>query len=200
MNDETDNLIRCPWCTAHPLLQDYHDRKWGVWVADDRIQFEHHVLEVFQAGLSWLTMLKKREAFRAAFVGFDPERVARFGGSDFSRLMNDSSIIRNRMKIEAVIHNAPRFCAVAEEFGGFALFLERFRPSKAKIRRRESEIPAKTPEAEALSKELRARGFKFTGPTICYAHMQAVGVVNDHIESCFRFFTCKHEAAKPVLR
>ena len=159
-------------------------------VRDDRRQFEHHALEIFQAGLNWLTMLKKREGLRRALAGFDPELVARFGSRDVARLVNDPQIIRNRAKIQAVIHNAPLFMEISAQFGGFSRFLEQFHPRKPKIYIRESQIPAFTRAAEALSRALKERGFKFVGPTICYAHMQAVGIVNDHIKSCFRFKEC----------
>jgi len=181
------DVARCRWCEAHPLLQEYHDTEWGLPAADDRRQFEHHVLEIFQAGLNWLTMLKKREALREAFAGFNPTRIARFGDKEIQRLLNDARIIRNRSKIAAVINNAPLFIKVSEEFGGFHRFLEGFQPPRPRVHRRESQIPAQTKEAEALSKELKRRGFKFVGPTICYAHMQAVGIVNDHITTCHRF-------------
>lgn len=184
---ESDDLVRCQWCLSHPLLKEYHDREWGVPGGGGIHHLEHIVLEIFQAGLNWLTMLKKRENFRKAFAGFDPVKVARLGGGDIERLMNDGGIIRNRRKIEAAVHNARPFLEIAEEFGGFARFAESFRPEKSPVYRIESEIPAYTPESQAMAKELKSRGFKFIGATGCYAYMQGVGLVNDHVENCFRF-------------
>jgi len=178
---------RCPWSESHPLLTRYHDEEWGVPKTDDRDQFEHILLEIFQAGLSWLTMLKRHPGFKAAFAGFDPKVVAGFGESDFERLMNDAGIIRNRAKISAAIHDADLFLKVSEESGGFFNFVRRFAPPEPHRFTEQSQLPALTPEAEAMSKELKRRGFKFLGPTICYAHLQSVGVVNDHLTSCFRY-------------
>ncbi len=171
---------------SHPMLREYHDREWGVPGGGDKHHFEHIALEIFQAGLSWLTMLKKRENFRTALSGFDPEQVARFTAADFERLMKDAGIIRNRRKIEAVMHNARPFLQIAEEFNGFWRFAEGFKPEKPAVYGSDSEIPAWTPESAAMSKELKRRGFKFVGPTGCYSYMQGVGVVNDHIRDCFR--------------
>ncbi len=180
-------LIRCPWSETHPLLTHYHDVEWGVPKLDDREQFEHMVLEVFQAGLSWLTMLKRREGFKQAFAGFDPVAVAAFGVNDVARLLQDEGIIRNRAKIAATLNNAPLFLEVSREFGGFANFVRGFRKGVGAGHADQSTIPASTTEAETLSKELKRRGFKFVGPTICYSHLQSVGVVNDHIAACHRF-------------
>jgi DNA-3-methyladenine glycosylase I len=178
---------RCPWGTG-PLEREYHDREWGVPVHDDRRLFEFLVLEGAQAGLSWSTILKKREAYRRAFGGFDPAVVAAYGARDIRRLLADPGIVRNRRKIEAAIGNARAFLAVQEEFGSFDAYVWRFvggRPKRNKWRTMH-EVPAATGEAAALSGDLKRRGFKFVGPTICYAFMQAVGMVNDHIVSCFR--------------
>ena len=181
------DIIRCEWCTSHQIMQDYHDKEWGVPVTDDRRQFEHLVLETFQSGLSWLIILNKRENFRKAFAGFDPVKVAEFDESDYERLMQDAGIVRNKLKIRAVINNAPLFVAISREFDGFHNFLEQFRPNPMPVYESMSEIPGKTEESAALAKELKKRGFKFLGPTTCYAHMQSVGIVNDHEEICFRF-------------
>jgi len=167
----------------------YHDTEWGVPLHDDRKLFEFMVLEGFQAGLSWATVLRKRENFRAALDGFDPARVARYGKRRIQRLLSDSGIIRNRLKITATISNAMRFLEVQEEFGSFDAYIWRFldgKPIKHAFRSI-SELPAKTEEAEIISRELRGRGFKFVGPTIWYAHMQATGMVNDHLVHCFRY-------------
>ena len=164
---------------------EYHDSEWGVPSEDDSHQFEHHILEIFQAGLNWRIMLQKRKGFQAAFAGFDPHKVAKFGPRDVKRLLGDAAIIRNRQKIAAAMNNAPLFLDVSREFGGFHGFLEQFRVKPVK-RRSEADIPATTKQAEAMSKELKRRGFKFVGPTICYAHMQSVGIVNDHTPGCFR--------------
>ncbi len=180
-------IKRCDWCQSDALMQKYHDEEWGLPVLDDIAQFEHMLLEIFQAGLSWMTVLRKREAFSAAFARFDPAKVVSFGDKDIARLLNDAGIIRNRLKINAAVNNAARFIELSEEFGGFYKYLLRFKPEKEAIYHAMSEIPAQTLESQALSKELKKRGFKFVGPTICYAHMQAVGIVNDHKESCFRY-------------
>lgn len=167
---------------------DYHDREWGVPVREDRTLFEFLILEGAQAGLSWATILRKREAYRAAFAGFDPERVARFDEARIAELLADSGIVRNRRKIEAAVGNARAFLAVQEEWGSFAEYIWSFvdgRPIQNR-RRKLGEIPATTPLAERISKDLRARGFRFVGPTITYATMQATGIVNDHLLSCFR--------------
>jgi DNA-3-methyladenine glycosylase I len=170
-------------------MVEYHDREWGVPVHDDRVLFEFLVLEGAQAGLSWITILRKREAYRKAFAGFDPARVARFGARDVRRLLGDAGIVRNRLKVEGTVKNARAFLAVQEEFGSFAAFqwgLIGGRPiqnARASI----GEVPPRTAESDLMSKALRARGFTFVGSTICYAHMQAVGMVNDHTTDCFRF-------------
>ncbi|HEY8521491.1 MAG TPA: DNA-3-methyladenine glycosylase I [Gammaproteobacteria bacterium] len=180
---------RCPWCLGiDPEYQRYHDEEWGVPVRDDRRHFEFLVLEGAQAGLSWWTILRKREGYRRAFAGFDPERVARFDARSVERLMADPGIVRNRQKIEATIVNARSFLAVQEEFGSFDHYVWRFVDGKPIVNRwrEQREVPATSPESDALSKDLKARGFKFVGSTIVYAHMQATGLVNDHLITCFR--------------
>ena len=181
--------VRCPWCGDDPLYVEYHDREWGVPVRDDRTLFEFLTLEGAQAGLSWLTVLRKRAAYREAFAGFDPVRVAAWGDEAVDRLLANPGIIRNRRKIEAAIVNARAFLAVRREFGSFAAYIWGFvhdRPiqnSWITI----AEVPATTPLAEAISRDLKRRGFRFVGPTIVYAHMQATGMVNDHLAGCFRY-------------
>ena len=179
---------RCAWCGADPLYIAYHDHEWGVPLHDDRKLFEMLVLEGAQAGLSWLTVLRKREAYRAAFDDFDPELVASYDGRKVRALLRNERIIRNRQKIEAAITNARAFLAVQEQFGSFDRYLWAFVEGKPKQNawRRLDQLPAATPEAEVLSRDLKSRGFKFVGPTICYAHMQATGMVNDHLVDCFR--------------
>lgn len=183
-----DKRKRCPWSGTDPLYLDYHDKEWGVPVHDDRVLFEFLVLEGMQAGLSWITILRKRENFRAAFAGFDVEKVARFGKRDVARLMADAGIVRNEMKILAAVTNAQAVLRVREEFGSLDKYLWRFVGGTPRINRRRSmkDIPASTPQSDAMSKDLKSRGFKFVGTTICYAHMQATGMVNDHVTSCFR--------------
>lgn len=184
----TGTLVRCGWCGTDPLYVAYHDTEWGVPVHDDRMLFEFLILEGAQAGLSWITILKKREAYRRAFAGFDAGKVARFGPRQVERLLADAGIVRNRLKIEAAINNAQRFLAVQEEFGSFDAYVWRFVDGRPIMNRRKTlkQVPASTPESDALSRDLKARGFKFVGSTICYAHMQATGMVNDHLTGCFR--------------
>jgi DNA-3-methyladenine glycosylase I len=179
---------RCPWCGTDPLYMAYHDQEWGVPVDDDRRLFEFLVLEGAQAGLSWITILKRREGYRRAFAGFDPARVATFGEADAARLLADPGIIRNRAKIASAIHNARAFLAVQEEFGSFAAFQWGFVDGAPIVNAWTSlaEVPARTETSDRLSKDLKQRGFSFVGSTICYAHMQAVGMVNDHLVSCHR--------------
>lgn len=182
-------LKRCPWAEAHELLRVYHDTEWGVPVRDDRKHFEFLCLEAFQAGLSWLIVLKKRKAFRKAFAGFDPEKVCRFGRREIENCLDNPSIIRNRRKIEATIHNATRFLEVQDEFGTFDSYIWSFVGGKAVInaRREMSEVPATTALSDTVSADLKNRGFKFMGSTVVYAHLQAIGVVNDHLVDCFRY-------------
>lgn len=181
---------RCAWVsTDDPLMLRYHDREWGVPVHDDRTHFEFLVLEGAQAGLSWSTVLRKREAYRRAFSQFDPEKVARYTGNRIQKLMLDSGIIRNRLKVEAAVRNAQSFLEVREEFGSFDDYCWRFVDGKPKLNRWKStrQIPATSPESDAFSKDLKRRGFRFVGSTIIYAHMQAIGMVNDHLVDCFRY-------------
>ena len=180
---------RCAWAGTDPLYVSYHDTEWGVPVHDDRRIFEFLILEGFQAGLSWITILRKRENFRAAFDQFDPVKVARYGDKEIARLMADAGIVRNKAKINAAVGNAKAFLKVQEVFGTFDAYIWKFVDGKPIVNqwRTMGEIPAKTKEAEVLSKDLLARGFKFVGPTIVYAHMQAAGMVNDHVVDCFRY-------------
>ncbi|MHB1142670.1 MAG: DNA-3-methyladenine glycosylase I [Sulfuricaulis sp.] len=180
---------RCAWCGTDPLYVRYHDREWGVPVHDERRHFEFLILEGAQAGLSWITILRKRENYREAFAGFDPELVARFGKREVARLLKNPGIVRNRLKIESAIKNARAFLEVQDEFDGFDKYVWRFVGGKP-IRNRWTgmkQIPARTAESDALSKDLKKRGFSFVGSTIIYAHMQAVGMVNDHVTGCFRY-------------
>ena len=182
-------LTRCPWPGDDPRMVEYHDREWGVPLHDDRKLFEFLILEGMQAGLSWSTILNKRENFRKAFHGFDPARVARYTARDVKRLLGDAGIIRNRLKIEAAINNARRFLDVQREFGSFDRYIWRFtdgQPVRNKFRSL-SQIPARTELSDAIGKDLKQRGFKFVGSTVVYAHMQATGMVNDHLVSCFRY-------------
>jgi DNA-3-methyladenine glycosylase I len=179
---------RCGWCGSDPLYVAYHDEEWGVPVVDDRVLFEFLVLEGAQAGLSWLTILRKREGYRRAFAGFDPAKVARFDRKRIEKLLADPGIVRNRLKVESAVSNAAAFLAVQEAHGSFAAYIWDFvdrRPIQNNWRAL-AELPAKTPLAEAISKDLKRRGFRFVGPTIVYAHMQATGMVNDHLVSCLR--------------
>ena len=181
-------ITRCPWPTDDPLYIAYHDIEWGEPVHDDRLIFEFLILEGAQAGLSWATILKRREGYRTAFAGFDPEKVARFDRRKIASLLNNPGIIRNRAKVESAVKNARAFLKVVEEFGTFDRYIWRFVGGKPIQNRWQTlkEIPPETPESRAMSKDLKSRGFSFVGPTICYAHMQATGMVNDHLVSCFR--------------
>jgi DNA-3-methyladenine glycosylase I len=183
-----DKLQRCDWGTMDPLMLSYHDEEWGVPVHDDRTHFEFLVLEMFQAGLSWMTILRKREAFRKAFAGFDPAKVARFGEKDVARLLGDAGIVRNRLKIEAAINNAKHFLEVQKEFGSFDKYIWAFTGGKPIVNKWKSvsEIPATAGISDRISADLKGRGFKFAGSTIVYAHLQATGLVNDHTMGCFR--------------
>lgn len=180
---------RCPWVDLDkPDYIAYHDEEWGVPVHDDRLIFEFLTLESAQAGLSWYTILRKRENYRRAFAGFDPKKVARYDDRKVDALLRDPGIIRNRRKVEAAINNARRFLAVQEEFGSFDAYIWRFvdgRPIVNEIRSLE-DFPAQSPESAALSKDMKKRGFRFVGPVILYSHMQATGMVNDHFVNCFR--------------
>lgn len=183
-----DHLHRCPWPGQDPLYLAYHDEEWGVPEYDSRALWEKLVLDGFQAGLAWITILRKREAFRAAFDGFDPEKVARYGEADRARLMADAGIVRSNAKIDATIEGARRFLEMRERGEDFSQFLWSFTGGKPIQNAWEnvSQVPAQTPVAVEMSKALKAKGFKFTGPVIVYAFMQAVGMVNDHVTPCFR--------------
>jgi DNA-3-methyladenine glycosylase I len=182
--------VRCAWAqmSGSPLMADYHDREWGVPLRDDERLFEFLILEGAQAGLSWQTVLNKRENYRRAFHGFDARRIARYGDSDVARLLADPGIIRNRLKIAATISNAQEYLRVIAETGSFSAYLWQFVGGRPRQNRFTShkQIPASTPESDAMSKALRKRGFRFVGSTICYALMQATGMVNDHTTECFR--------------
>jgi len=179
---------RCPWCLAHPLMTVYHDTEWGVPLHDDRKLYEFLVLDAAQAGLSWQTVLLKRENYRRAFDNFDAAKIARYGNRNIARLLADAGIIRNRLKVQSAIVNARCFLAVQEEFSSFDRYIWQFTGGKTQVNRfrQLGELPAHTAESDAMSKDLRKRGFKFVGTTICYAFMQASGMVNDHLVSCFR--------------
>jgi len=179
---------RCGWCGDDALYRHYHDTEWGVPLHDEQALFEFLLLEGAQAGLSWITVLRKRENYRVAFDGFNVARIARYDASKIETLLQNPGIIRNRLKIQAAVGNAQKFLEIQEEFGNFNDFIWQFVDGKPKQNtwRRMGEIPASTPESDAMSKELKRRGFKFVGSTICYAHMQATGMVNDHITDCFR--------------
>ena len=181
--------IRCEWGTVSQLYIDYHDNEWGVPVHDDRKLFEFLILEGAQAGLSWETVLNKRENYRKAFNDFDPVKISRYGDKKVETLLENKGIIRNRLKITSAINNAKRFLEVRKEFGTFDAYIWQFVNGKPITNRFKSiqEIPATTKESDAMSKDLKKRGFKFAGPTICYAHMQATGMVNDHVVGCFRY-------------
>jgi len=184
----TKPVKRCDWATNEPLYFRYHDEEWGVPVVDDKTLFEFLLLEGAQAGLSWLTILRKRENYRRAFAGFDPRKVARFDAKKIERLLQDPGIVRNRAKLASSVNNARAFLAVQEEFGSFAAYQWRFvdgRPVQNRFSSLKG-IPARSEISDAFSKDLRARGFNFVGSTIIYAHMQAVGMVNDHLVTCHR--------------
>jgi DNA-3-methyladenine glycosylase I len=182
-----DAVVRCWWCGDSPEYVEYHDREWGMPVTDEVRLFEKIALEGFQSGLSWLTILRKRENFRAAFAGFEPERVARFGTKDVARLLADAGIVRHRGKIEATISNAQALLELREQEGSLTRFVWNYAPaSLARVRTR-ADVRATSEESVALSKELKRRGWRFVGPTTCYAFFQAMGLVNDHLEGCERF-------------
>jgi DNA-3-methyladenine glycosylase I len=183
-----DDRTRCHWANG-PWLSPYHDSEWGVPVHDDRVHFEFLVLESAQAGLSWLTILKRRDGYRRAFADFDAEKVARFTPKRVEKLLLDPGIIRNRAKVEATVRNARAFLAVQEEFGSFDDYVWAFVNGEPKVNkwRRVGQVPAVTPLSEEVSADLRRRDFRFVGPTVCYAHLQATGLVNDHLVGCFRY-------------
>ena len=182
-------MERCGWATNDPIYIKYHDEEWGVPVHDDKKLFEFIILEGAQAGLSWLTILKRRPGYRKAFANFDVEKVARFTPEKIEKLLLDPGIIRNRLKVNAAVTNAKVFIKVQEEFGSFYKYSWRFVDGKQKVNEFKTldKVPATTMESDAFSKDLKRRGFKFVGSTIVYAHMQAVGMVNDHLVSCFRY-------------
>lgn len=178
---------RCDWVGTDPLMVAYHDEEWGVPCHDDRALFERLILEGFQAGLSWSTILRKRESFIRAFDAFDPEIVAAYGQNDIDRLLNDAGIVRNRLKVAAAISNAQAFLQTQQDFGSFDAYIWRFAPEpRAERLLSLADIPATTPESDAMSKDLKRRGFRFVGSTICYAFMQSAGLVDDHVAGCFR--------------
>ena len=188
--------IRCTWAGSDPLYCSYHDNEWGVPLHDDRALFEFLILEGAQAGLSWITILKKRATYRAAFDNFDAERIARYDENKIESLMQDSGIVRNGLKIRSAVTNAQKFLAVQKEFGSFDDFIWQFVDGVPKQNHWNSpnEIPSSTSQSDAMSKELKRRGFKFAGSTICYAFMQATGMVNDHTMDCFRFLEVQKES------
>ncbi len=188
MTRNSPEIVRCSWANGEPSLR-YHDEEWGVPAHDDRTLFEFLILEGAQAGLSWTTILNKRANYRKAFAGFDPERVARFDRRKVQALLRDPGIVRNRLKIVSAVGNAKAFLRVPEEFGSFDAYIWRFVGGTPRVNARRSmkQIPARTSESDAMSKDLKRRGFNFVGSTICYAFMQAVGMVNDHLVQCFRY-------------
>ncbi len=192
--DGPDERHRCPWCLSHPLLLEYHDREWGVPVRDDKALYAKLVLDGAQAGLSWLTILKRKPGYERAFEGLDPEVVARYDDADVERLLADPGIIRNRQKVASAIGNARAWIALTEEVGSFSHHLWSFVDGEPVVNRfgEPGEVPAETDLSRSLSRDLKARGFSFVGPTIVYAFMQAVGMVNDHLVGCFR-----HEETSP---
>ncbi len=182
-------MERCGWCVGNDIYERYHDEEWGVPVHDDRKLFEFLVLESAQAGLSWLTILKRREGYRKAFSDYDPKIVAGYDQDRIEELVKDPSIIRNRMKIEAAVNNAKRFLEVQEEFGSFDIYIWSFVNSKPLVNqwKESKDLPAKTELSDEVSEDLKRRGFKFVGSTIIYAHLQATGLINDHLVTCFRY-------------
>jgi DNA-3-methyladenine glycosylase I len=188
MKPKSSNLIRCTW-PSNPLSIRYHDEEWGLPQHDDRVLFEFLILEGAQAGLSWDTVLQKRENYRAAFDGFNPQRIARYDRRKLESLLRNPGIIRNRLKIVSAVRNAKSFLDIQKEFGSFDKYIWQFVGGKPQVTARRSgqRVPASTPESDAMSKDLKRRGFNFVGTTICYAFMQAVGIVNDHSVECFRY-------------
>ena len=184
-----EEKFRCPWCLKFEQYIQYHDEEWGVPVHDDRIHFEFLILEGAQAGLSWSMILKKREGYRKAFAGFDPVKVARFTEKKLEKILLNPGIVRNRLKVYSTVNNAKRFLEVRKEFGSFDAYIWRFVNGKPIVNRRKTmkQVPATTKESDALSKDLIGRGFKFVGSTVIYAHMQACGLVNDHLVDCLKY-------------
>ena len=184
--------LRCGWAEGNDLMAAYHDNEWGYPVHDDRQHFEFLILEAAQAGLSWLTVLKRREGYEKAFSNFDPRKVAKYDSKKIEQLIKDPSIIRNRLKIEAAVHNAKLFLQIQKEFGSFDKYCWQFVGGKPKVNKRKTmkDLVPTSIESDAWSKDLKKRGFKFVGSTVLYAHMQAVGMINDHLTSCFRYKAC----------
>ena len=189
---------RCGWSAMHPLMAEYHDKEWGVPCFDDRKQFEFLVLESAQAGLSWITVLKKRENYRRAFAGFDPLKVSRYDGKKIASLLKDPGIIRNRLKVEAAVSNARAFMAVQKEFGSFSAYIWGFVEGRPLVNRWNTlkQLPPNSQLSDRLSVDLKKRGFKFMGSTIIYSHLQALGLINDHTVDCFRHKQLKGSAKK----
>lgn len=187
-----NEIKRCAWVNNDPIYIHYHDKEWGVPVFDDRLLFEFLILEGAQAGLSWITILKRRDAYRECFDYFDPEKIARYDAKKYQSLLENKGIIRNRLKIQAAINNAQSFLAIKEEFSCFSDYIWQFVDGKPIQNhwKTHKQVPAKTAISDKMSKDLKKRGFKFVGSTICYAYMQAVGMVNDHITECFRYKEC----------
>ena len=190
----SNSVGTCSWPRGKPLVVRYHNKEWGKPVRNDRKIFEFLVLESAQAGLSWLTILSKREGYKRAFAAFEPKKISRFGKQDITRLLDNPNIVRNRLKIEAAINNAKRFLEVQKEFGTFSTYMWGFVGGKPIDGKRKSlkDLPEYTKESKAFAQDLKRRGFKFLGPTVVYAHMQAVGMVNDHIQTCFRYQELKN--------
>jgi DNA-3-methyladenine glycosylase I len=190
-----DEKKRCGWCLSDPLYMDYHDHEWGVPVNDDRKQFEFLVLESAQAGLSWLTILRRRDGYRRLYEDFDAEKVAGFGESYIRNMLQDTGIIRNRMKIESSINNAQRFLEIQKSHGSFSSYLWGFNDGQQVVNRYTSlsDIPPTSPLSDKISRDMKKRGFRFVGSTIIYAHLQATGLVNDHLVECFRHKSCIHQ-------
>jgi len=198
--EHADGRVRCTWCGADPLYVAYHDEEWGVPEFDDRALYEKLMLDGFQAGLSWITILRKRDNFRRAFDGFEPQVIAGYGARKVNALMRDAGIVRNRAKIAGAVASARAYLDVMQKGPGFAQLLWDFVDGKPKVNRfrRTGQIPAETALSRAISKELAARGFKFCGPTIVYAFMQATGMVNDHVVDCFRFHSVQEQPERPA--
>lgn len=184
--NKSKTIIRCPWCEGNDVMRKYHDEEWGTPLYDDKKLFEFLVLDAFQAGLTWNIILQKRENFRKAFANFDVKKVAKFGDNELQKLLANEGIVRNRLKVAATITNAQNYIAVQKEFGSFSKYIWQFTDGKPIVNnwKTQKEFPASTPQSDAMSKDLKKRGFKFCGTTICYAFMQAAGMVNDHLVDC----------------
>ncbi len=193
-------MKRCEWANRSQLEHSYHDNEWGVPIHDDRSLFEFLILEGAQAGLSWFTILMKRDGYRRAFNNFDARKISKYSEADITRLLHNSKIIRNRLKIEATVTNAKAFLQLQKEFGSFDNYIWQFVNAKPiqNSWKKITDVPSSTPESDAMSKDLRRRGFKFVGTTICYAFMQAVGMVNDHVAGCFRYRELKNSQAEKI--